>query len=263
MQFDLSKKVHRPSKKEIVLAALLPTHAQMLTLFAIYDQVVKVWSEATDKIVAAYETGNSNEIKAEIDRTSAAAQSVILLQIPVIGIWAARLEKVHQGRWVKSVLSATKIDLAPILSPSDMSAILKASADWNAALIKDISSEAQRRISNIVYAGLQQGTSRYEIAKQIVDATGMSRKRARNIAVDQTNKLTANLNKARQQQAGIDKYKWRHSAKLHARPVHLARNGKVFPWTGPGSVPPDDQPSIPPFCGCTAVPVVTFNEPTA
>jgi SPP1 gp7 family putative phage head morphogenesis protein len=220
-------------------------------------------------IAASYEAdlsannGEGGAAKAEIDRTSARADGYLLLLVPLAAAWAARLEKVQQARWVQAVLSATKVDLTGLLAPSDMAAILKASADWNAALIKDISGEAEKRISNIVFAGLQQGMTRYDVAKEIVKATGMSRRRARAIAVDQTNKLSANLNKARQQQAGLNQYLWRHSAKLHARPTHLARNGQVFPWEGKGSVPPDDQPGVPPFCGCTAQPVIVFDDARA
>ena len=158
------------------------------------------------------------------------------------------------------MLRATKIDIGPLLGSSDVTAILKASADWNAALVKDISAQIQRQIANVVFAGFQQQSSVYEVAKQISTVTGMARRRARNVAYDQLNKLGAELNKARMSQAGITHYQWIHSAKLHARPTHLARNGKVFPWEGPGSIAPDDLPSVPPFCGCSARAVIPAQK---
>lgn len=264
MNFDLPSRVQRPSKKPLPLALIKPTRAQMLALLAIYYQIIGLWIAATPAIAASYEvdlaakngSGSGGAASAEIDRTSARADGLILLLVPLAAAWASRLEKVQQTRWVQAVLSATKIDLTGLLAPSDMAAILKASADWNAALIRDVSAETEKRIANIVFSGLQQEMSRYDVAKEIAKATGMSRRRARAIAVDQTNKLNANLNKARMQQAGIDQYQWIHSAKLRARPTHLARNGKVFPWEGPGSIDPSDQPAILPFCGCSARPVI-------
>lgn len=269
LKFDLASRAK--SKKPIVLANIKPTHAQELTLFAIYNQIVKLWAEASRKIVAAYAAnlseGSPNgpgDAAREIDRTAADAQRVLLLLIPGLTVWASRIEKVHGAKWAKTILSATKVDLKPLLSPSDMNAIVKASADWNAAMIKDISAETQRRISNIVFSGFQQKASVFDVAKEISKSIGMARGRARNVAKDQLNKLGSALNKARQEQANISHYIWRHSAKLHARPVHLARNGKLFPWNGPGAVPADDECGVPPFCGCVAQAVlVPADEPTA
>lgn len=264
-QFVLHTK--RKSKKPVVLANIKPTHAHMLALLAIYLAVVKLWEEAARRITAAYAAGQSegtpsaSDANREIERTASEAQRILIVSAPVFLVWASRVEKVHQAKWVKAVMAATKVDIAPLLAPSDMNAILKASADWNAALIKDLSNEMQRRISNIVFSGFQAKSSVFDVAKEISKTIGLARGRARNIAVDQLNKLGAAMNKARMDQAGITHFQWIHSAKLHPRPVHLARNYKVFPWAGPGSIAPDDQPGIPPFCGCVARAVVT--EPTA
>jgi SPP1 gp7 family putative phage head morphogenesis protein len=269
VKFDLASRItangKRPSKRPIKLANNKPTQAQMLALLALYAKIVALWAAAAPKIVEAYQadldstTGNAGAAQAVIREASASAASLILLTVPLVGEWAVRLEKVQQGKWVSSILSTTGVDVSTLLAPTDVSALVKASADWNAALIKDISSEAERRISNIVYAGLQAKTSRYDIAKEIAKSTGMSRRRARSIAVDQTNKLQAALNRARREQAGIVSYIWRHSQKLHARPAHLARNGKVFKNDDP-RIPNGDRCGEPPFCGCSEQAFVTFDD---
>jgi SPP1 gp7 family putative phage head morphogenesis protein len=149
-----------------------------------------------------------------------------------------------------------------MLGPSDVTAILKASADWNAALVKDVSGQIQRQVSNIVFSGFQSKTSVYEVAKEISKTTGIARRRARNIAYDQINKLGAALNRARREQAGIDSYIWTHSAKLHARPTHLARNGMIFKNDDP-RIPKGDRCSEPPFCGCHERAVIPARQEVA
>lgn len=254
---DLNAKAKRRRDKAIAIALVTLTNAQMLSLLAIYNEVVKLWIEAAPRIAEAYRASldtphSSNgpgDAAREIDATAAKAATLMILLPTALTQWASRVEKVHQTKWVRAVMAATKVEIAPLLAPSDVTAILKASADWNAALVKDISNEAQRRISNIVFLGFQQKQSVYDLAKEINKATGMARRRARNVAVDQLNKLGAALNRARREQAGIDSYIWKHSAKLHARPTHLARNGQIFKNNDP-RIPAGDRCSEPPFCGC-------------
>jgi SPP1 gp7 family putative phage head morphogenesis protein len=271
MGFDLSARLKRTAKKPIPIALVTLTHAQELQLYAIYLQIVKVWEEAAHRITAAYavslsEGGLSNgpgDAARAIDATAVSAATIAIVIPGFLRQFIGRAEMVHQAKWVRAVMAATKVDIRPMLGPSDVSAILKASADWNAALVKDVSSQIQRQISNTVFSGYQSKTSVYDVAKEISKTTGIARRRARNIAYDQMNKLGAALNKARMEQAGITHFQWQHSAKLHARPVHLARNGKVFPWEGPGSIDPSDWPAVLPFCGCIARAVVPAMQEVA
>jgi SPP1 gp7 family putative phage head morphogenesis protein len=268
VNFDLASRISangkRPSKRPIKLANNKPTQAQMLALLALYAKIVALWAAAAPKIVEAYQadldstTGNAGAAQAVIRETSVSAASLILLTVPLVSAWAARLEKVQQGKWVSSILSTTGVDVSTLLAPTDVSALVKASADWNAALVRDVSSEIEAKISNAVFVGFQSRASVYETAKEISKATGLARRRARNIAVDQSNKLMAALNRARREQAGIDSYQWVHSAKLHARPTHLSRNGRIFKNDDP-RIAPNDRAGIPPFCGCTERAVITFN----
>jgi SPP1 gp7 family putative phage head morphogenesis protein len=254
---DLNARTKRRSKKTILLAPVKMTHAQELTLYSIYLRVLKLWEEAAQRIASAYGSSLDNDgpsngpgdAAREIDATAVQAQTLMILLPTILATWASRAEKVHQVKWVRAVMAATKVDIGPMLAPSDMTAILKASADWNAALVKDVSGQIQRQISNIVFSGFQSKTSVYEVAKEINKTTGIARRRARNVAYDQINKLGAALNRARREQAGIDSYMWQHSAKLHARPTHLARNGMIFKNNDP-RIPKGDRCSEPPFCGC-------------
>jgi uncharacterized protein with gpF-like domain len=225
------------------------------------------WSQGIPRILAEYErtlatmtTDSPSDVQGAIDGVQAEIQRLVLLLTPDLRRWALNVEQVHRGKWVRSVLSATDVDLNTVLTAGDVNDTIEASLNWNVSLVRDVSEEVRRKIANAVFAGFQRRAPAAEIAKEIADTIAMARGRARRIAADQTVKLGSRLNEARQEQAGLTHFKWRHSGKAHPRSWHLARNGHVFPWRGPGSIPPADQAGIPPFCGCTAQGVIVFDD---
>lgn len=262
LKIDLASRVKRPSRRPIALANIAPTKAQASNLAAIYMRVVRGWSERQTAIVAEYERTLAalvtDSIGSAMDNLADEITRLVLTLTPDLRAWALGVERVQRGKWVRSVLSATDVDLSTMLIAGDAEETLGASLEWNMALIRDVSEELRRRISNIVFSGYQQRKSAVDIAREIREAIGMARARALRIAADQTVKLGARLNRARQEQAGLTSFKWRHSGKMHPRPWHKARDGKIYSWRS-NSIPADDMPGVPPFCGCTAQGVVTFE----
>jgi len=139
---------------------------------------------------------------------------------------------------------------------------LGAVIERNVGLVKSVSDEARRRIADSVFRGLQNRTPAREVAKDIREAVALERRRALRIASDQTVKVAAALNEERRRQAGIMAWEWIHSGKLHPRPEHEARDGKLYS-DDPADVgaeyqgrvvrkPPEDKPGQLPFCGCTS-----------
>jgi SPP1 gp7 family putative phage head morphogenesis protein len=266
VELNLAAATNRRSRKPIVLPNIAPTKAQADDLFSTYNKIVISWAAGIPRIMAEYETtlaqmttDSAETTAGAIDSLAAEIQRLVLSLTPDLRRWALRVEAVHRGKWVRSVLSAVDVDLNTILTAGDVEDTLGASLNWNVSLVRDVSDEIRRRISNSVFAGFQRRAPAREIAKEITEATGMARTRARRIAADQTVKLGARLNQARQEQAGLTSFKWRHSGKLHPRSWHKQRDGKVYPWRG-NSIPADDMPGVPPYCGCTAQGVVTFDD---
>jgi uncharacterized protein with gpF-like domain len=266
VRFALANMVKRPSKRPITLARIETTHAQASDLFGLYARVIAAWVAGKAPIIAEYEHtlkgmqhDSAETTGGAIDNVSAEINRLVLLLTPDLRRWALNVEKVHRGKWTRSVLSATDVDLNTVLTPGDVEDTVGASVNWNMALIKDVSSETQKRIANSVFAGFQRRAPAAEIAREISDATDMARRRALNIASDQTTKLGGQLNRARQLQAGIKKFRWRHGAKRHPRIWHLERDGRLFDWENPG-IAADDMPSIPPWCSCTAQGVLSFDD---
>ncbi len=120
-------------------------------------------------------------------------------------------------------------------------------------LVRSVSDEARTRLQDIVFRGYQARTPAAEIAREMREAVGLSRARALRIASDQTTKIAARLDQARQEQAGINRFKWRWSHKRHGRKIHIAHDGKIFAWNDLPQVDgKDDAPGTLPFCGCRA-----------
>lgn len=267
MKLDLPAMARRlTNRREIVLPNIATTKAQADSLALIYLRAVRLWTEAQDRIVASYERtlaelthDSPAETGGSIDGVDAQLQRLVLELTPELRRWAFSVERVHRGRWIRNILSATSIDLQTILYADDMADTVEASIEWNVALIRDVSDEARRRITNSVFSGFQARKPAREVAKEIREATGFARQRSIRIAADQTVKLGSKLNEARQRQAGLDHFKWRHSGKVHPRPWHEDRDGKVFPWEG-SEIPKDDLPGVPPFCGCTAMGVAVLKD---
>lgn len=264
MKFDLASRVQRPSRRPIALARIETTQAQATDLLTLYARVIRAWVAGQERIVAEYErtlagmtTDSAETTAGAIDAVAAELQRLVLLLTPDLRRWALMIERVHRGKWVRSVLSATDVDLNTILTAGDVEDTVAAAVEWNTSLIRDVSDELRRRVSNAVFAGFQRRAPAREIAKEVSEATGMARSRARLIARDQTVKLGARLNRARREQAGIGQYKWRHSGKLHPRSWHKQRDGIAFKNDDP-RIPADDRAGVPPYCGCTEQAVLEF-----
>lgn len=163
--------------------------------------------------------------------------------------WAARVDERHRTKFAEGILAASTINASTMLDPDDADRTVGAAVTWAVDLIRDLGDEARKRMASIVIAGVQQRIPPRELAKQIRASEDMSRRRAINIAADQANKLNSALDEARQIEAGIDHFIWRHSGKVHARPHHKARNGRLFKQRDP-RIKPGDFPGQPPFCGC-------------
>jgi SPP1 gp7 family putative phage head morphogenesis protein len=120
----------------------------------------------------------------------------------------------------------------------------------NVELIKSIPSEHLDKVRRAIDAGLTRGLDGSGLRAEILKIEGVTNSRAKLIARDQTQKLTAALNQSRQQSIGIDTYTWRASRDGRVRESHAANDGKVFRWDSP---PPETgHPGEDVNCRCTA-----------
>jgi SPP1 gp7 family putative phage head morphogenesis protein len=264
MRFNLAAQIQRPSRRPIALPVIITTKAQASDLAAIYMRVARHWQAALPAINGAYQqtleqtlqTDTAEEVGANINSVAASIQRLLVLLTPELRDWAVRVETWHRGKWARGALSVAGVDISTQIGAADVRETIETFMQRNVALVRDVSDQVRNRISDTVFRGLQQRTPAREVAKEISEAVGMARRRALNIAADQTVKLSSALDAERQRQAGLDHWKWRSSHKLHFRPEHRARDGKLYT----DKTAPKDLPGQLPFCGCTRQGVVVFGD---
>jgi SPP1 gp7 family putative phage head morphogenesis protein len=255
-----AKTRRRFRRKRITLKPINPTMAQAQSLASILTRVTDFWKAAQERILAQYDpapivTDSLFGLGDILEALRQEADRLVIAITPALRDWAVRMERWHRSRWSANVMTATGVQLDTILSAGDAQEPIEAFLQRNVALVRSVSDETRSRISDIVFRGFQARTPIVEVARDMGAAVELGRKRAVRIAADQSQKLSAALDTERMVQAGIEKWEWLHSGKLHYRPEHLARNHKVYSWDDP----PPDTPGELPFCGCRKLGVLDLD----
>lgn len=260
MKYDLALLVRRssnPRRSVIPIRPITPPATLATNLFTVlYRPILRAWHGRIPAILTAYERTISvndaltrdaaGDIQGVIDEAGGFLNRLILTLLPGLQDWAVSVERWQRGRWIGNVLSATGVSIDTLLLASGTPTSVEETIAWNTALIKDVSAQAQSRISNIVFTGVREVRPASEVAREIREAMAMSRRRSIGIASDQLTKLTAALDRERRNEAGINAFKWRSSHKRNFRPEHQARDGKRYTE----ETAPKDRAGTLPYCGC-------------
>lgn len=184
-----------------------------------------------------------------------------------------RAAAVIAGDFVRSSLSATDRRLKRTVgidvfgSDNRLGEYIKAATNQNARLIESISTQYQGRVANIVEGNMRTGMRPSYIEKELTQQFGVTQRRAKMIARDQTAKVAGEINKQRQVNAGIKHFRWVTSKDSRVRDHHhvladrVTKYGKgVYSWSDlplENGVPV--QPGGPVNCRCVAVGVPDFQ----
>lgn len=258
-------------RRTIKMPVLNPTRAQEQNLAAAYMRVVRMWSQAINRrILPAYIEALKQQAAITRDRAGDVEVEIELVEMEQGGVfnwfksfvskWAGDMLLWHTRKVVSSLKYSTNVDLSTQMSVPDegISMTMEQMIARNVNLIKDLSDQERGRIADILFRGLQARTSPKDIAAQLREVTSLARDRALRIASDQSVKLMNALDRERQLQLGMLSFEWIHSAKLHFRPAHKARDHKVFNWSS--EVAKTDPPGYLPFCGCKAKGILIMDE---
>lgn len=165
-----------------------------------------------------------------------------------IGVDIARYNQTQYQKTVKSVFGIDIFENEPWLVDQ-----LKLFSSQNAQLIKSLPSQELEQVSQAIERGLQEGSPIKDIERELIQRFGITQRRAKLIARDQTSKLNASLTKLRQEQLGVEEYLWQTAGDERVRPTHKANDGKKFKWSNP---PPTGHPGTAVNCRCVAIPVL-------
>lgn len=265
MAFDLAAMARASGarRRQIVIRDIQPPATLAAALYReCYAPIIDAWRERLPQIEATYArtlaemvTDAPADVEADLSAAHSAIQAILLGLAPRVRAWAMRTERWYRGRWRGAVLAASRVDLATMLGPEAARRSLEQTVAWNTSLIRDVSDQIRQRIGGIVFSGLRERRPAREVAREIREAVGMGRDRSIRIASDQLNKLTSDLADERRREAGIRKWRWRHSGKKHPRQTHKARDGRTYT----DKTAPPDRPGQLPYCGCRAQAVLELD----
>ncbi len=141
--------------------------------------------------------------------------------------------------------------------------ILANSVTENVNLIKSIAKHYLDNVNEAVMLSITNGNGLEDLIPFLQSQEGITRRRARNIALDQTRKAYNGFNRVRCVGAGVTRGEWIHSGGgLHPREKHQDFSGQVFDLTQGAPIGPADeyvQPGEEPNCKCTFVPIIQFT----
>lgn len=176
----------------------------------------------------------------------------------------------NKNRFENMLRQSLGVDFLSTISGDNTTIALLAARATNVGLIKSISSEHWSKVLLAVNQNIS-GTLKIPLTSRLKQIGGITTKRAKFIARDQTSKIVSQLNQARQFDAGIKSYVWQTAEdelvvgtpggmyprgnKSHRN--HYKRNNKKFYWENP---PSDGHPGEAINCRCIAIPNIKISE---
>lgn len=143
--------------------------------------------------------------------------------------------------------------------------ILSATVTENVGLIKSIPAQYLSGVQGAVMRSITTGNGMQELVPYLQKHKGITLRRARLIAKDQTIKCFSSLSRERMKAAGVESYIWRHTAgSREPRHLHIALSGQVFRYDDPPIIQKDPlvrgHPGQLINCHCRMQPVIRFGE---
>lgn len=165
---------------------------------------------------------------------------------------AQRTSAWHRAQLRNQVVAGLGIDI-PLGDPS-VGPVLDAFISENIALIKTIPNRFLDDVEQEVIRAVRQGVRFSDLAESLEKRFDVSKSQATRLAQDQTRKLYADINQARQENLGLTRYVWRSMNDNRVRGEHARRDGKTFSWA---SAPSGGHPGEAIGCRCYAEPDLT------
>ena len=178
---------------------------------------------------------------------------------PIARRWLSHVSKSSKSSVKKSIEQlGLKQDLKE-LSPATQT-IFDLHLTEAVGLIKTIPTEHFQAIEEVVRDSIDVGRGVAEVIPRLQERFGVTERRAKLIAFDQTRKAFSGLNQGLMQDAGVPRWRWIHSGGTSdPRPIHVALHGKVFTWDNPPIINDKGDRGFPADevnCHCTFQPVI-------
>jgi SPP1 gp7 family putative phage head morphogenesis protein len=166
----------------------------------------------------------------------------------------------HTEQFIDVARKTLGIDVSAVVKQEDIGEYLDLAARRNADLIKSQTDTMIRRIEQATLQNILAGNPVSALRKKFIDEFGIADRKAKLLARDQSSKLTSDLNRIRQTQAGIDEYEWMTAHDERVRPLHRSIDGKRYQWGKPTGAEQGLPPGQPIQCRCVARGIVQFGK---
>lgn len=261
MTYDLAALVKRQGirRKAIRLRPIQITRTLEQELYGIALRPVRAWERQWQAEVAPVYArlwtnltvdAPPDDLEVTLARAEAAVVAAMVGLSEEARDWLERVLRWHSSKWISAVKAGTGVDVFPYIDTNTSRDVLTAFRGRILNLIRDLEGQTRKNVSEIVWRGYLNRTPSREVGKEIAEAWGVSRRRAAFIAIDQANKLSSELTRIRQEEAGFGKYIWRSTGDGRVRPAHVSLNGRLMEWSKPH--PTEGHPGYRPRCRCSA-----------
>lgn len=224
-------------------------------------------------VIHAVLSGNNDQKKKILDIDKTLYRIVpdeVAEKVNVQKAFKRTIDKV-ETKFQKSVRSIT---VAPVLSDAAKNKIAEEWQNNMKLWIKDFTEKEITELRVKVRAAAETGDRRESLLKVIQDSYGVSARKAKFLARQETSLLMTKFKETRYLEAGVKEYRWGCVAgsKLHpVRPAHRALGdasikGAIFRWddppitSEPGEPVRRNNPGQDYNCRCFAIPVVRFRK---
>jgi uncharacterized protein with gpF-like domain len=258
------------------LPAIRPNLGQEIAYRRTLERLISQMSGDVEHIIRRAYLANEPEIA--MDASPAKALQAIIAQLrrrwtdgfkrlaPEMAAYFATQQKDRVDATLTNALKRAGIAIDFKLN-RQINDILQSVTAENVSLIKSIPEQYFTQIEGSVMRSVQTGIDLHTLTREIEAHDGVTRRRAVNIARDQTNKATAVINRARQLEVGFKQARWLHSAGGKTpRPSHVkaGRDGVIYD-IAEGWFDPDAKvrcwPGTLINCRCVAIPIIpTMSE---
>lgn len=231
-------------------------------------KIKEIYSREYKTAVEELQTDSKDDLMLVVNEIFERMQNALSKKSETMGL-RKRLEnlanltrKLTVKEWKKAIKATLGIDIREDYYLGDFyKEALERWVEDNVNLISTIPQETLGKMKSIIEEGYVKGKSTARMVKQIQSAYGISKRHASLVARDQVAKLNGNIQRAQQQDAGIEEYKWYTCGDGRVRSSHRRLNGKVFKWSDP---PMTDggrrcHPGEDYQCRCIARPVFNRN----
>lgn len=244
LRYSMSKLGRQAGRAKGTKAELPPIEGRLSTereyYAALRSMLSEMAKETRESIIPAYQSERTQKratpaLRLDADPSWFNRLSALMLALTrtaqntvndILALEAIR----HTDTFIEVARRTLGINLRSVVQQEDLGDYLQAAAARNASLIKGLADDTLKGIQLVVYnnsiAGNSVATLRAELQKQF----GISDRRARLIARDQSAKMTGELNKLRQEQAGVTEYIFSTSRDERVRANHTAMEGRTCKW---------------------------------